>query len=309
MSAVIYISKQRDKWWLEKLKSLLPNIDWYLLLENEAKHDVEYAIVWNPPIGSLSQFPNLKLIVSVGVGVDHILKDPSIPSGIPIVKTVNKETLQKMKEYIALHVLRIHRNLKYLGNLQSNIKWGDTIVPTASNIRVGFMGVGNMALPSIKLLQTIGYKTSGWSTTYKEVPNLRSFAGKSDLPIFLKECEIIICMLPLTSSTRKIFNKKLFLNMQKSSHFINVGRGELVVDEDLIDILNQNHLSSATLDVYHQEPLPHSHPFWTNKKVLMTFHTASLIDPEIGSKTIAENILKFVNGDMDLPFANREAGY
>ncbi|MBT8409205.1 MAG: glyoxylate/hydroxypyruvate reductase A, partial [Alphaproteobacteria bacterium] len=93
-----------------------------------------------------------------------------------------------------------------------------------------------------------------------------------------------------------ILNRDLFAKLPEGACIINAGRGEHLVEEDLIDALDSGHIRRATLDVFRTEPLPNDHPYWDHPNVLVTPHVASLIDPMAGGKVIAKNIQLFRAG-------------
>ena len=92
------------------MSSLLPNINFFLLKENYDNDKIDLAIVWKPENGWLKTFKNLRCIISLGSGIDHILCDPDLPKNIPIIKTTGEGLKIRMREYVVLHVLKHHRN-------------------------------------------------------------------------------------------------------------------------------------------------------------------------------------------------------
>src|SRR3546814_5827034 len=90
---------------------------------------VEYAVVWQPPPGGLKTFPNLKAIVSMGAGVDHVLRDPELPRHLPVIRTVGPDLTQRMREYVLLQVLRFHRRLPEIEDALRRRAWDQIITP------------------------------------------------------------------------------------------------------------------------------------------------------------------------------------
>jgi glyoxylate/hydroxypyruvate reductase A len=87
--------------------------------------------------------------------------------------------------------------------------------------------------------------------------------------------DYLVCALPLTTETRGIINRETIVQMKRGAFFINVGRGAEVVDADLLQALNDGHLAGASLDVFHQEPLPVDHRYWSHPGVRLTPHIAN----------------------------------
>ncbi len=300
MSLVIRVLGARSEWWREHMQSLLPEFECRLWEDPGPLEAVEYAIVWRPPAGGLKQFPNLKAIVSIGAGIDHILADPELPRGVPIIRTTGSDLTERMREYVCLHVLRFHRRLPEHEEAQSLHEWRPGINPPASERKVGIMGLGNLGADAARTLAMIGFDVAGWSRGEKTIEGVATYAGEAGFDAFLARSEILVCLLPLTEATRGILDAALFAKLPKGAFLINCARGQHVVDADLLAALDSGQIAGATLDVFHQEPLPADNPFWSHPKVLVTPHVASLIDPVTGGKMIAANLRRFIAG-QDVP--------
>lgn len=297
MSLVIRVGPQRAKWWLDTLQELLPDIDCHLWNNPGPADKVQYAVVWDPPTGWLRTFPNLKAIFSVGAGIDHILADKELPAGIPIVRTTGNELRQRVREYAALHVLRFHRKLPEIEVAQKEHKWTQYVEPLAGDIIVGVMGFGNLGKPVAQSLHQLGYSVRVWARSNKSVDFAEVYVGNAQLEQFLKNCNIVVCLLPLTHETVNLLRRDFFDSMPGGSYLIHAGRGQQLIDRDLIDALDSGQLGGATLDVFREEPLPVDHPFWSHPKILITSHTAGFIDPDSGGQIIARNVRAFQAGE------------
>ncbi len=297
-SLVIRVDPRRRQWWKQIIQSRLPELKVVLLDEDDYDPlDVHYAIVWNPPMGMFDRFPNLKCVASVGAGVSHILKDPGYPAQIPIIRCVSEALRMRMAEYIVLHVLRFHKRLPEVEATHARKLWCQIISPLASDITVGILGMGNLGGYAAGRLKAMGYHVAGWSRRKKDMEHITSYAGNEQLHDFLSTVHILICMLPHTRETERILSKETLSKLPEGAYLINVGRGECLIETDLIELLDAGHLNGATLDVFNTEPLPADHPFWSHEKILVTCHSAGIIDPAIGGETIADNIKKFINGE------------
>ena len=297
MRVVLKIGGKRALWRKTHMSSLLPEFKFYLVNEPYNLEEIEYAIVWKPERGWLKMHPNLKCIISLGSGIDHITCDPELPKGIPIIRTTSEDMNIRMREYVTLHVLRHHRKLSKTEAAQKSQNWDQIIEPPANQRHIGIMGLGNLGEDCARTLASIGFQVSGWSKSKKEIKGVNCFWGNHQRDVFVKKSEILICMLPLTKKTEGILNSSLFSLLPKAASIINVARGEHLVEKDLLSALESGQLESATLDVFSEEPLRKNHPFWDHPKVLVTPHIASLIDPVSGGKSIAANLKKFIAGE------------
>lgn len=296
---VVRVAGARATWWLETLRDLLPEMEVRFWEDPGDRAKVEVAVVWQPPAGELKNFPNLKAIVSMGAGVDHVLRDPELPHHVPIIRTVGPELTQRMREYVLLHVLRFHRRLPEIEEAFKRREWNQIITPVAQSRTVGVLGLGNLGADCARHLAQVGFCVHGWSRRPKQPGGLEGVTchhGPDGLAALLKQSEILVCLLPLTPETTGILNKDLFARLPEGACLINAGRGPHLVEADLIPALDSGQLGGATLDVLHVEPAPDDHPFWRHPKILLTPHVASLIDPASGARLIAENVRRFLAG-------------
>lgn len=308
MSLVIHLKSARRDWWKSHLQSLLPDIECVLWDEVTNPNETLYAVVWKPPTGGLATFKNLQCIVSVGAGIDHVLADKALPKDIPIIRTTGSDLTQRMREYVCLHVLLQHRQLMATFAAQRNQQWAPAITPTAADRTVGVMGLGKLGHSAAQSLKTLGFSVVGWARSHHQIDGITCYT-EAELNRFLQQAEILVCLLPLTDTTENILNKDLFQQLPPGAAIINAGRGEQLVEQDLIEALDSSQLSHATLDVFRTEPLPADHPFWTHPSITITPHIASLIDPESGGKEIARNLEAFIAGKTVEDLTNRTRGY
>jgi len=307
---VIRVDPERRQWWKKTLQELLPNLRVVLFDEDDYEVSaVKYAVVWDPPLGAFSGMSSLRCVASVGAGVSHILKDPDYPRDVPIIRTIGESLRLRMSEYVALHVLRYHRRLPEVMAAHEARCWTQHLSPLASDVSIGIMGVGNLGSFAAHTLSSLGYRVSGWSRRPKEIEGLTSYHGDDQLTEFLSSATIFVCMLPQTSRTENILCRNVFAVMPDGSALINVGRGECLVESDLLDALDSGKLHGATLDVFREEPLSVDSPLWGHPKVLITCHTASAIDPAVGGELIAANLRAFIRGDDVPDIIDMEQGY
>ena len=134
-------------------------------------------------------------------------------------------------------------------------------------------------------------------------------AGPDGLRNFLARTDILICLLPLTDSTRGILSQPLFDQLPRGATVIKVGRGGHLVQDDLLQALDAGQLSSAVLDVCEPEPLPPEHPFWSHPQVVLTPHIASMTQPETAVDTVVENLRRYRQGQPMIGLVDRTRGY
>ena len=262
--------------------------------------EVHYAAVWKPVPGELGAFPNLRVIFNLGAGVDALMGDKSLPK-VPLVRVAVGDLTRRMTEYVVLHVLMHHRQELYLRASQREKRWAPKFQWPAGAISVGIMGLGTLGSDAADALRRIGFRVAGWSNSPKAIAGVECFHGKAQIDVFLRQTDILVCLLPLTPETRHILNRELFAKLSRSSPMgapvvINAGRGGLQNEADILACLDDGTLSAVSLDVYATEPLPPNSPFWTHPKVVLTPHNAADTDHDEISRYVARQIARFEAG-------------
>jgi len=264
--------------------------------------------VWNHPQGSLSQFPNLQIICSMGAGVDHVLKDNDLPAEIPITRIIDNALSFSMSNYVISAVMYHHRRFeKYIADKEAHV-W-DQPSPPEINCSVGIMGFGVLGQDAGRKLRALGFPVFGFSNTPKEVEGIECFAGEMGLDSFLRNINVLVCMLPATPATRGVLNAALFSKLNKGTYLINVARGHHQVTADILYAIDREQLSGAFLDVFEIEPLPKDHPVWSHPKVMITPHIASITNPGAAAPQIVANYRAMREGQPLQNVINRAKGY
>ena len=292
-----------------ELKRSIPELDIQIWPEVSNPEKIDAVLTWKPPLGVMNQFPNLKAIISFGVGVEQILRDPSIPENVPIVRIVEPGLTSRMTEYILLAILRFHRQAFEYQRLQQERSWQPLPLPETNTCKIGILGMGILGKDAAAKLSYLGFPVRGWSRTPKNIDGIECFHGREQLKICLSECKILICLLPLTPETKGILNHETFSALPKGSYLINVARGQHLVEKDLLTALDSGQLSGACLDVFDKEPLPANHPFWLHSQITITPHVATQTDSEYWTKSIVETINDVRAGVTLKNVVNRQQGY
>lgn len=245
----------------------------------------------------------------MGAGVDHLLSDPNLPVHIPIVRIVDPELAMAMSEFVMGLILNHLRGYTICAKNQQKKIWKAIPFKIAKNVSIGIMGMGILGQDLARKLNMIGFKVNGWDASSKEIENIKIYVGDTEFGEFLKNTEILICLLPLTHKTSAILNKSNLKKLPDNAYLINVARGEHVVDEDLIELIDNGKLSGACLDVFSIEPLPEDHPFWSHPNIMITPHIASLTNPKSVAPQILENYQRIKSGQPFLNQVSIESGY
>jgi len=299
-----------EKVWRQWVQSELPEIDVRVYPDVGNENEIEYAVVWKHPHGILKRYPNLKVILSLGAGVDHILSDPDLPKDLPIVRLVDVKLTHEMC-FHALHwVLHFHSDHYLYMKQQIDRKWQQQSSIQPEDRTVGIMGLGNIGRGIGESLIDQGFKVLGWGANQKSsLGDIKYFFGKEQLSDFLVKTNILINVLPFSKDTKNMLRKDDLKSLPRGSFIINMGRGGIINEADLLSLLDENHITAAALDVFEQEPLPTQNPLWNHPSVYITPHIAGQSNPKSSAKTIAENIRRIEDGKMPFPIYNITKGY
>lgn len=248
---------------------------------------VDVLLLWKHPQGSLASFKQVKLYYSLGAGVDHLMKDQDLLPGVPICRIVDPLLSFSMSNYILFAVLYFQRKWDKFLNDRKNKIWDHDGI-SEENVKVGILGLGTLGTDAAIKLHQLRFEVMGYSPSPKQIDGIPTFA-EGELANFLAQCNVLVCTVPSTPQTRGLLSKPLFDQLTQPTYLINVARGEVQVEKDILEALEHNVLSGAFLDVFESEPLPKDHPFWLHPKVQMTPHIASITNPEAGVAQILNN--------------------
>jgi glyoxylate/hydroxypyruvate reductase A len=250
--------------------------------------DVRMAVAWHPPIDAFDHYPNLKAVCSIGAGADNILRCPSLRDDIEVVRVVDPAQARMMSGFVIWHVIGHQRRFDRYRAQQHDKVWKRLPQRGAQDVPVGILGFGAIGARVASDLATQGFPVNVWSRSNKPVPaGIRGFHGRDGLAAMAKETEVLVNLLPLTEETSGVLNRDLFGAMKRGGYLIQVGRGEHLVEADLVAALDSGQLAGAALDVFAAEPLGREHPFWGHPGIFVTPHDACEVSLPAVGRTIA----------------------
>lgn len=301
-------SKSKDLTpWINAFKEHLPENEVVTWDQVDDPSKVKVAVVWQHQKNLFSKIPNVKLVASLGAGVDHIVGDPLLPAQVPVSKVVSPHLSTPMSNYCIGAILHYHKQFDKYWEDKQHKRWDQEFDPERA-MTIGILGLGSLGSDLATKLVSLGFEVHGLSRTQKELEGIVTY-GQEGMDAFLKSVNTLVCMLPTTKDTHGIINKKLLSKLPKSSYLINVGRGKQQVDEDILDALESRQLAGAFLDVFPEEPLPSSSPLWSHPKVFITPHIAVVTKVEAAVPQIVENYNRLKAGQPLINLIDREKGY
>nr|WP_237173297.1 glyoxylate/hydroxypyruvate reductase A [Paracandidimonas lactea] len=283
--------------WLERFSQSLPDATFHHWSRGGPGVGAEVAIVWNPPPDLLRQEPGIKIIFNLGAGVDALFRLDGLHEGIQLVRIEDGGMAVQMAEYAAYALLRASRQFDAYEERQRAGKWECLPDIRRSDWPVGVMGQGVMGARVAQVLAGLDYPVAAWSRGGKAMEHVEVYAGPAQLPAFLARTRVLVNTLPLTDETRNILCRDTLGRLLPGAYLVNIARGEHLVEEDLLALLDTGHLHGATLDVFRTEPLPADHPFWRHPRITVTPHVAaaSLLDETV--EQVSGKIRQYQQGE------------
>lgn len=309
MSIVICFNNKDPKPWQEALQAKLPNTTIEIYPNVTDPKAITFALCWKPESNILAQFPNVKVVQSVGASVEHIIQSQDLASDCVVTRIVDDRLSEDMFEFVLIGILSHIKRFADYQKAQKEKQWQQKSYKTIQNTSIGILGLGKIGTHVATKLAQVGFTVKAWSRSEKTLENVSCFHGNEGLADVLKNTDVLINILPLTSATENILNLKHLSQLNKNGYLINVGRGEHLVENDLLTLLNNQHLSGALLDVFRTEPLPEDHPFWKHENITVTPHIAAITNIETASDIVVSNYKNLLNGKEFINVVSIQKGY
>ena len=209
--SILLIAPTRDEnVWKNAFNHFDSKLKVYTSNDEYDNDSIDCVVVWNHPSGSLKKFKNLRLIYSMGAGVDHIFNDQYLPKHVPICKIVDDRLSFSMSNYIIMAILNYHRKFYKYENDRSLKIW-DQESPPEIDLKIGILGFGILGHDAGLKLKNLGFDVIGYSLRRKKNSEIEIYHG-DNLNSFLSKINVLVCTVPYTKKTHGLLNTKLFNN-------------------------------------------------------------------------------------------------
>ncbi|WP_338448702.1 D-2-hydroxyacid dehydrogenase [Niallia oryzisoli] len=283
------ITKDLNEDLLDQIKRVVP--DWDII----AGKDKE---IWRPHVNEaevtlgykleLEDFSNLKWVQSSSAGINHFPIE-QFKSNEIMLTSANGVHAYPISETIFAYMLGLTRKIHtYVRNQQAKIWHHSNMKLEIHEKTIGIIGVGAIGKETAKIAKAFGMKVLGVRHSGKPAENVDEMYKPDQLEELLPKCDYVVLTLPLTDETYQLFTAREFQLMKPTAFFINIGRGKLVKEDDLIAALQAGEIAGAGLDVFEKEPLGEDSPLWEMDNVIITPHTAG--STEYYDKRVVEDI-------------------
>jgi len=293
----------------DALRRLAPGETIWAHRDEAPAAEVEAMLAWSLKPGTLPAYPQLKLLCAPSAGVDKLITVPDLPADLPVVRTVDPQQHVEIAQYVVGAMLRHTREFERFAEQQRRGEWLRRPVRASAQCRVGILGLGAVGRFVATAVQAIGYPVAGWSRSARALPGVPTCHGPDGLASLLERSDILVCALPLTDATRDLLDRRTLSLLPQGAYLINVGRGEQVVEADLLALLDSGHLAGAALDVLREEPPQPGHALWHHAKVFGTPHIAAQASPETIARQCLDNLHRVRTGQPVLNRVDPAQGY
>ncbi|WP_233238078.1 glyoxylate/hydroxypyruvate reductase A [Bordetella sp. LUAb4] len=295
--------------WLPGLQAAMPDFTISVWDPAGPPANADVALVWKPPAALFAHETNLKAVFNLGAGVDALLKMKEIPAHVQIVRLEDAGMSVQMAEYVLYALWRESRLFARYEADQAAARWDPREGLRREQWPVGVLGLGVVGSRVAEALAAFEYPVAGWSRTARGIDGVQTYSGADQLPAFLARTRVLVNVLPLTPETEGILNRATLSQLLPHAHLINVGRGEHQNEDDILALLEEGRLDSASLDVFRTEPLPAASGLWQHPRAHVTPHIAASTLREETIAQIAGKIRQMARGEPMTGVVARDRGY
>lgn len=218
--------------------------------------------------------PKLQLILTPAAGVEKLAPFDWLPPGIQLVNNSGTHG-PKTGQFALMALLMLAFRMPSFATQQREGVWNSIFTPTVDGRHVTVIGTGDLGAAAAAQARRQGMIATGVRTRAEPHPDFDRVVAVADLDSVLPTSEFLILACPLTPQTQGLMSRARLASLPKGAGLLNVGRGALLDQDALADLLDAGHLSGAIIDVTVPEPLPPGHRLWTTKNLSIVPHVSS----------------------------------
>jgi len=302
------------------LQAAAPGVE--LLLAKDAGEAVALAGQADAVLGFcsaevLAAGPDIRWVQSFSAGVERCVTIPALRERGILLTNMQRVAGPVMAEHVMAMMLAYARGLHFYIPERMAARWTRELpapgrMMTLEGKTVLVVGLGGIGVEVARRAHALGMRVVATRASGREGPAFVSYVGLSDeLNKLAAEADFVVNTTPLTPATTRMFDAKFFAAVKPGAFFVNVGRGQSVVQDELIAALRSGRLGGAGLDVTDPEPLPAGSPLWQMQNVILTPHVSaqSDIDDSVRMTVAVENLRRYVAGEKMLSVVDVAKGY
>lgn len=269
--------------------------------------EAEVLFAWRFPVELFDRARRLRWIQSMGAGVEDLV-EAHVPASVRITRVVDQFG-PPIAEYVFAELLARVRRLDHARALQRAHRWAPFYPGSLAGQTLGVAGLGSIGQEIVRKARAFDMRVWGLSRTAGHAGEVDRHFGPDAWVEFASAVDVLVLALPLTPSTRHVVDARVLGAMSAESLLVNVGRGALVREADLIEALSRGHPGGAILDVFETEPLPPESPLWDMPGVTITPHISGPSRTEPVVAWFLANLERFLAGRALLGEVDRARGY
>lgn len=268
----------------------------------------EALFCWRIPPGFPARVPALAWVQNSGAGVDHLVEDPALPAQVAITRADGAFGFW-MARYVLAHLLHGAARLAECRAAQDAGRWDPKLIPEdLTDSRAVVLGFGRIGRTIGRALRGVGMAVTGIVRTPRPDPEF-PLVSAAALPDLLGAARLLVLAAPATAATRGLVDAALLAHGHPALLLVNVGRGELLDLDALLDALGRGTVGRAVLDVFPEEPLPASSALWRHPRVTVTPHHSGPSTPRALVPDILDNLRRYAEGRPIEGAVDRARGY
>jgi glyoxylate/hydroxypyruvate reductase A len=313
MHIVVCLEEADASPWLERFRQALPDASFVLRpprspVDGSARQ-ADYVIAGYRSETLFAEQRGPKAVFTLSAGVGHVTSLGNAPSHVPLVRVEDAGMAAQMARYVLAAVLRISQRFDVYAAQQRQCTWWQHPARDPADIAVGVLGLGVIGATIARAVAAHGFAVRGYARTDRGIEGIRCFAGRDAFGAFLDGLHVLVSVVPMTADTAGMLDHAALSRLADGAHVVNIGRGGVLVDEDLLAVLDSGKLSGATLDVFHKEPLPATHPFWHRPEITITPHVSGPTIIDLTVAQVAAKIRKLERGEAVTGVVDYQRGY
>jgi phosphoglycerate dehydrogenase-like enzyme len=265
-------------------------------------------LAWRPPARLAARAPRVRWIQSLTGGCEQWLV-PDTPAAAVLTCARGTHRVQ-MSEHILAALFLCAKDLAGIVLDQAQSRWRRRINPTLAGATLGILGLGAIGVEVARLAAGLDMRVIGTKREPTPIPHVERVYAPAETARVLAESDYVLLLLPSTADTRGIIDRAALARLKPGAWVLNFGRGDLVVDADLVDAVRDRRIAGAVLDVFTTEPLPSEHPFWTTPGIVVLPHVGGLHPTRdtIVAELWVQNLQRFLAGQPLLQVVDRGRG-
>jgi glyoxylate/hydroxypyruvate reductase len=271
--------------------------------------DIEVVLAWGIPTSVLRGQDSVRWIQTMSAGVDVYMRNrEDLPSNVTLTRIVDQFNVP-MTEYVFTYLLYLAKGVHRLRDAQQNELWKPFVPQSLKGKTMGVAGIGAIGGEVIRKARAFDMKVHGLSFTGAKAESVDKHFRHDEWLEFVRDLDVLVVILPLTDQTHHVVNREVLLAMKSDAILVNVGRGQLIDESALVEVMQSGHLQAAVLDVFEKEPLPAGHALWSLPNVYVTPHVSGLNSFDATSDYFLENLRRYQSGETLIGVVNIDRQY